>query len=182
MTGTSERTMRHIFYAAQSGVEIQPGVKQGNAHGHEEREGRVQFRFFLLKSPGAGDKPTQIRFVSEPPEAYDLAWAIDLLLDPKVTAAEYEAQHFRVKQSGAKSSVSYRLAPHVYESAGGKVQTEAGVEAYWTGEGDRKYALFVSRGNDFINVPIPRAGFRFAAAFLRHLALSASWVETKQGA
>jgi hypothetical protein len=181
MTGKSERTVRHIFYAAHSGVEVQPGVKQGSGHGHEESEGRVLVRFFLLKPPGSTDKPTQIRFVSEPPEVYDLAWAIEMLLDGKVSPQEYEANHFKVKSSAAKTSVSYRLSPHVYESAAGKVQTEVGVEAYWAVAGDRKFAIFVSRGNDFINVPIPRAGFRFAAAFLRHLALTQCWVE-KSGA
>ena len=177
MTAKSERTVRHIFYAAQSGLEIRPGVREGSGHGHEEREGRVQFRFFLLKPPGSTDKPTQIRFVSEPPEAHDLAWAIEMLLDGKVSVPEYEADHFKVKVSATKTSVSYRLPPHVYESAAGKVQTEVGVEAYWAASGDRKFAIFVSRGNDFINVPIPRAGFRFAAAFLRHLALAQCWVE-----
>jgi hypothetical protein len=177
MTGKSERTVRHIFYAAHSGVEVQPGVKQGSGHGHEESEGRVLVRFFLLKPPGSTDKPTQIRFVSEPPEVYDLAWAIEMLLDGKVSPQEYEANHFKVKSSATKTSVSYRLSPHVYESATGKVQTEVGVEAYWTASGDRKFAIFVSRGSDFINVPIPRAGFRFAAAFLKHLALAQCWVE-----
>jgi hypothetical protein len=181
MTGKSERTVRHIFYAAHSGVEVQPGVKQGSGHGHEESEGRVLVRFFLLKPPGSTDKPTQIRFVSESPEVFDLAWAIEMLLDGKVSPHEYEANHFKVKSSAAKTSVSYRLSPHVYESAAGKVQTEVGVEAYWAVAGDRKFAIFVSRGNDFINVPIPRAGFRFAAAFLRHLALTQCWVE-KSGA
>ena len=181
MTGKAERTVRHIFYAAQSGLEVRPGVREGSAHGHEEREGRVQFRFFLLKPPGSTDKPTQIRFVSEPPEAHDLAWAIEMLLDGKVSAPEYEADHFKVKVSAAKTSVSYRLPPHVYESPAGKVQTEVGVEAYWATPADRKFAFFVSRGSDFINVPIPRAGFRFAAAFLRHLALAQCWVEKPEG-
>ncbi len=181
MTGKSERSVRHIFYAAHSGVELQPGVKQGNSHGHEESEGRVQFRFFLLTPPGATGKTTQIRFMSEPPEAYDLAWAMDLLLNSTVSPQEYEAGHFKVKSSGGKSSVAYRLPPHVYESPGGKVQTEVGVESYWNATGDRKFAIFVSRGNDFINVPITRAGFRFAAAFLRHLALAQCWVERSEG-
>lgn len=180
MSGATERTVRHIFYAAQSGLEIQPGVKRGNAHGHEETEGRVQFRFFLLKSPGSTDKPTQIRFVSEPPEAYDLAWAIEMLLDGSKSSQDYEMHHFKVKVSGAKSTVSYRLPPHVYESADGKVQTEVGVESYWTVPGERKFAIFVSRGSDFINVPVTRAGFRFAADFLRHLALAQCWVESPQ--
>ena len=181
MTGKSERTVRHIFYAAHSGVEVQPGVKLGSGHGHEESEGRVLLRFFLLKPPGSTDKPTQIRFVSEPPEIHDLAWAIEMLLDGKVSSQEYEANHFKVKSSATKTSVSYRLSPHVYESAAGKVQTEVGVEAYWASSGDRKFAIFVNRGNDFINVPIPRAGFRFAAAFLKHLALAQCWVEKPGG-
>ena len=181
MSGTSGRTIRHIFYAAQSGVEVQPGTRQGTVQGHGETEGRVQFRFFLLKPPGSTDKPTQIRFVSEPPEAHDLAWAIGMLLDRKVSITEYEADHFRVKVSATKTSASYRLPPHVYESAAGKVQTEVGVEAYWAASGDRKFAIFVSRGNDFINVPIPRAGFRFAAGFLRHLALAQCWVKKSEG-
>jgi hypothetical protein len=180
MTGKSERTARHIFYAAHSGLELQPGVKQGNSHGHEESEGRVQFRFFLLTPPGSTGKTTQIRFVSEPPEAHDLAWAMDMLLDTNVSPQEYEASHFRVKSNGIKSSVSYRLSPHVYETSTGKVQTEVGIESYWSSPGERKFAIFVSRGNDFINVPIPRAGFRFAAAFLRHLALSQCWVERSE--
>ena len=175
------RIQRHIFYAAQSGVEVQPGVKQGSGAGHEESEGRIQFRFFLLKPPGSTDKTTQIRFISEPPEAYDLAWAMGMLLDMGLSPQQYEANHFRVKSSGSKSSVSYRLSPHVYESATGKVQTEVGVEAYWSTVGERKFALFVSRGADFINVPIPRAGFRFAAAFLGHLALAQSWMERSAG-
>ncbi len=181
MNGNSGRTMMHVFYAAHSGVELQPGVKQGSGSGHGGSEGRVQFRFFLLKPPGATDKPTQIRFMSEPPEAYDLAWGMEMLLNPALSPQEYESNGFRVKSSGAKSSVSYRLPPHVYESAAGKVQTEVGIEAYWTGTGERKFALFVSRGNDFINVPIPRAGFRFAAAFLKQLALAQCWVEKSEG-
>jgi len=147
MTAKPERTVRHIFYAAHSGLELQPGVKQGSAHGHEESEGRIQFRFFFLKPPGSTDKPTQIRFVSEPPEAYDLAWAIEMLLDGTVSPQEYEAGRFKVKSSGAKQSVSYRLPPHVYESANGKIQTEVGIEAYWTSPGERKFSIFVSRGN-----------------------------------
>lgn len=178
---TMERSTRHIFYAAHSGLEIKPGVKEGSGHTVEEREGRVQFRFFLLKHPGSTDKPTQIRFVSEPPEAYDLAWAIEMLLDATVSAQEYEANHFKVKSSSVKTSVSYRLPPHVYESPAGKVQTEVGVESYWTTATDRKYAIFVSRGNDFINVPIPRTGFRYAAAFLKHLSLAQSWIGRAAG-
>ena len=181
MSGTNERIIRHIFYAAHSGVEVQPGLKQGSVLGHEESEGRVQFRFFLLKPPGSTDKPTQIRFISDPSEVYDLAWAIEMLLDGKVSSQEYEANHFKVKSSATKTSVSYRLPPHVYESATGKVQTEVGVESYWTTPGDRKFAIFLSRSNDFINVPIPRAGFRFAAGFFRHLALAQCWVEKPRG-
>ncbi len=181
MTDKTERTVRQIFYAAHSGLELQPGVKQVNGHGHEGSEGRVQFRFFLLKPPGSTDKPTQIRFVSEPSEAHDLAWAMEMLLNPGVSPQEYEANHFKVKSSGAKTSVSYRLPPHVYESSAGKVQTEVGIESYWTAPGERKFALFVGRGNDFINVPVPRAGFRFAAAFLKHLALAQCWVEKGEG-
>ncbi len=177
MTPKVERTIRHIFYAAQSGLEVRPTVKDGIGHSPEEREGRIQFRFFLLKHPGTTDKPTQVRFVSEPHEAHDLAWAIEMLLDGTVLAPEYESNHFKVKISGAKTGVSYRLSPHVYESASGKVQTEIGVEAYWTKSGDRKFAFFVSRGSDFINVPVPRSGFRFASAFLKHLALAQCWVE-----
>ena len=181
MTGKSERIVRHIFYSAQSGVEVQAGSRQGSVAGREESEGRVQFRFFILKQPGSTDKPTQIRFVGEPPEVYDLAWAIEMLLDGKVSTQEYETNHFKVRSSATKTSISYRLPPHAFESAAGKVQTEVGVEAYWSTPDDRKFALFVSRGNDFINVPIPRAGFRFAAGFLRHLALTQCWVEKSEG-
>ena len=181
MNGKAERSMRHIFYAAHSGLEVQPGVRQGSVLGHEESEGRVLFRFFLLKPPGSTDKPTQVRFVSEPPESFDLAWAIEMLLDDRVSTQGYEANQFRVKSSSAKTSISYRLPPHVYESPAGKVQTEVGVEAYWATPADRKFAFFVSRGSDFINVPISRPGFRFAAAFLRHLALAQCWVEKPEG-
>ena len=181
MTGKYERTVRQIFYAAHSGLEVQPGVKQGSGQGHEENEGRVQLRFFLLKPPGSTDKQTQIRFISEPTEAYDLAWAMEMLLNVALSPLEFESNHFKVKSSSAKSSFAYRLSPHVYESSAGKVQTEVGVESYWTTPNDRKFAIFVSRGSDFINVPMTRTGFRFAAAFLKQLALAQCWVEKCEG-
>ena len=61
--------------------------------------------------------PGKIRFVGEPSEVYDLAWAIDKLVDGTVSPKEYEADNFRVKSGATKTSVSYRLPPHVYEAA-----------------------------------------------------------------
>ena len=124
-----------------------------------EHSGRVQLRFFKLTPKTKPDELTQIRFLCEPDEAYELA--------------------LKIGQVGsAAAPCKEKLNPHKFSAGeqGGETVTTLAVER-WERNGKSGYALTVGRGKEFISVPVPLAKFLFAGEFLRVLATEQSWVE-----
>lgn len=112
-------------------------------------EGRIALRFFRLASGSH-----QIRFVVEPREGFDLYRRIS-----------------QVHLEGGKESLT-----HKFEAGEGETVTKLTVECYER-NGKKGYALSIHRGEESINVPAPASDFLFAGEFLKHLALTQSWVE-----
>lgn len=144
------------LYSAKSGLEITPEIRVNSGKG--QSEGRVQLRFFLLKAPGAADgKVTQIKFLLEPFEAYDLSLRM-----------------LRVFAEGGKTKLV-----HKFGSGENEMITSLIIEK-WGRDGKGGLGLAVGRGESFISVPvnadsIPR--FLFAAEFLRSMSVRQSWFD-----
>ena len=117
--------------------------------GERPTEGRIALRFFRME----GGHPA-VRFIVEPAEAFELHLKIG-----------------RIFRDGGREGLVHR-----FESSEGEIQTRLTIERY----GDDKrpgYALAVQRGEEKINVPVSAERFLFAGEFLRHLAMTQSWVE-----
>lgn len=141
------RTPRFTVYAKESGVEFAPAERKQPG---KPDEGRVALRFFRLAS-GAH----QIRFVTEPWEAFDLARRIEA-----------------VAPAGGKETLTHR-----FDAGDGETVTKVSVECYER-NGKKGYAFSVQRGEESINVAAPLGQFLFAAEFLKHLSVTQSWVES----
>ena len=102
---------------------------------------------------------TQIRFICEPDEAFELALMIS-------------------RVAGSSTPCKEKLNPHKFSTgeAGSETVTTLSVEK-WERGGKSGYALTVGRGKDFISVPVPLAKFLFAAELLRSLATGQCWVD-----
>jgi hypothetical protein len=162
MPQTSElkRDRGYEIYSQATGVEIRAASKNSEENGQvTERAGRVQLRFFKLTPRTKPDELTQIRFICEPDEAFELA--------------------LKIGQVGSATAPGKeKLNPHKF-SAGeqnGETVTTLAVER-WERNGKSGYALTVGRGKEFISVPVPLPKFLFAGEFLRSLATEQSWME-----
>jgi len=149
--------VKHIFplYAQNAGVEITPEVKE--CAGKGKRVGIVQLRFFLLQAP-TGGKTTQIKFLCEPWEAFDLAIRMD-----------------KVVREGGKEKLTHKFAP----PTGQEIVTSVTVEK-WERAGKSGLGIAVGRGDAFISVPIAKdntSRFLYAAEFLRYLATQQQWID-----
>ena len=148
------------MFSQSAGIEIRAAVKSSEEHGQAtERSGRIHIRFFKLAPKSGPDDVTQIRFICEPDEAFGLSLMMCQVAGSSVPCKE-------------------KLNPHKF-AAGGQGEetvTTLSVEK-WERGGKGGYALTVSRGKDFISVPVPLAKFLFAGEFLRVLSTEQSWVE-----
>ncbi|MFA7405204.1 MAG: hypothetical protein WC007_14510 [Pelobacteraceae bacterium] len=143
------------LYSQNSGMEITPAIKVNGTKGTSE--GRVQLRFFLLKAPGEGGKTTQIKFVLEPFEAFDL----------------FLRMH-KVHSEGGKEKIVHKFVTGTTETI-----TNLTVEK-WERGGKSGLGFAVGRGEAFISVPVNKdsiSRFLFAAEFLRSMSVRQSWVD-----
>jgi len=148
------------IFSQSTGVEIREAFKSHEEGGVvTERAGRVQLRFFKLTPKTKPDEVTQIRFICEPDEAFNLALMIGQAAASSVPCKE-------------------KLAPHKFAGSeqAAETVTTLSVEK-WERGGKSGYALTVGRGKEFISVPVPLTKFLFAGEFLRTLAVEQSWVE-----
>lgn len=154
------RSRCYEIFSQSTGLEIRAAVKTAEENGTAvERSGRIQLRFFRLTPKTKPEEVTQIRFICEPDEAFELALKISLTAGSAVACKEKLSPH---KFSGGEQS--------------GEIVTTLSVEK-WERGGKSGYALTVGRGKDFISVPVPLGRFLFAGEFLRTLATEQCWVE-----
>lgn len=143
------------LYSQNSGMEITPEIKVNDIKGTSE--GRVQLRFFLLKAPGEAGKTTQIKFILEPFEAYDLFLRMN-----------------KVHTEGGKEKI-------VHKFVAGDVETITNLTVEkWERGGKNGLGLTIGRGNAFISVPVNKdsiSRFLFAGEFLRSMSVRQSWVD-----
>jgi hypothetical protein len=155
-----KRCRCYEIYSQSTGLEIRESVRVQEENGQTcERSGRVQLRFFKLTPRTNPDEVTQIRFICEPDEAFELGQKI-------------------ARTAVSTVPVKEKLSPHKFSGGadGGETVTTVSVEK-WERGGKSGYALTVGRGKDFISVPAPQGKFVFAGEFLRFLATSQCWVE-----
>jgi hypothetical protein len=148
------------IFSQSTGVEIREAVKTTEDQGQvTERSGRIHLRFFKLTPRIKPDDVTQIRFICEPDEAFTLAGIMTQVADASAPCKEKLNPH--------------KFSPHDQAE---EIVTTVTAEK-WERNGKSGYALTVSRGKDFISVPVPRAKFLFAATFLNYLSTEQCWVE-----
>lgn len=144
-------------FSQKSGLEISAEMKETREGNRVERTGRVQLRFFLLQSPTEG-KTTQLKFICEPFEAYDLFLKIK-----------------KLAHAPGKEKLTHR-----FKNGEEEIVTTVAVE-HWQ-RGDKSgFGFSAGRGNDFISVPISHdqgARFFYAGEFLRFLSFEQQWHET----
>ena len=154
-----KRNHCYEVFSQSTGVEISAACRTVKEHEQiVERRGRVQLRFFKLVPKSNPNDITQIRFICEPDEAYNLS-----LMIGQVAASSAPCKE--------------KLQPHKF-SAGdqGDTVTILSVEK-WERSGKGGFALTVARGRDFISVPVPLIKFQFIAEFLRFFAFEQCWIE-----
>lgn len=147
------------IFSQSTGVEIRETHKSHEENGRvTERVGRVQLRFFKLTPKTNPEEVTQIRFICEPDEAFELA--------------------LKISQVGnSTSACKEKLSPHKFSTVEhGETVTTLSVEK-WERGGKSGYAFTVGRGKDFISVPTPLGKFLFAGEFLRALSTEQCWIE-----
>ncbi|MBC8017388.1 MAG: hypothetical protein H7X83_02565 [Verrucomicrobia bacterium] len=149
---------KRIFslYSQNSGLEITPEIKINAGKG--QSEGRVQLRFFLLQSPGSTGKTTQLKFLLEPWEAFDLALRMD-----------------KTFKDGGKEKIVHKFTP----AGSPEMITSLTVEK-WERAGKSGLGIAVGRGDAFISVPVGKVStsrFLYAAEFLRFLSTRQGWVD-----
>ena len=148
------------IFSQSTGIEIRAAIKTTEMRGQiTERCGRIHLRFFKLTAKTKPDDVTQIRFICEPDEAFDLSQVIRQVAGSTVPCKE-------------------KMNPHKFSTGeqGDETVTTVSVEK-WERGGKSGYALTVGRGKEFISVPVPLAKFIFAAEFLRALSIEQCWVE-----
>ena len=150
---------KHIFslYSLRSGLEITPEIKVNGAKGTSE--GRVQLRFFLLQAPGAaGGKATQIKFLLEPWESFDLALRME-----------------KIFRAGGKEKITHKFTPPGQP----EMITSVTVEKWQRGD-KSGLGLAAGRGDSFISVPVGNdsaSRYLYAAEFLRFLSTKQGWID-----
>jgi hypothetical protein len=154
-----KRTRCHEIFSQSTGLEIKAAMKTSEENGTvTERSGRIQLRFFKLTPKTKPEEVTQIRFICEPDEAFELALKISQVESSAIACKE-------------------KLSPHKFSTAEhGETVTTVTVEK-WERNCKSGCALTVGRGKDFISVPMPPAKFLFAGEFLRALSTEQCWVE-----
>ncbi|HBA71651.1 MAG: hypothetical protein A2X82_10280 [Geobacteraceae bacterium GWC2_55_20] len=154
------RSKCYEIFSQSTGVEIRSAAKNHEERGVVvERSGRIQLRFFKLTPKTNPDDITQIRFVCEPDEAFELFHKISSVAASTTPCKE-------------------KLNPHKFSTGEPAIETVTTLTAEkWERNGKSGYALTVGRGKDFISVPLPLAKFLFAAEFLRYLSTDQCWVE-----
>jgi len=154
------RSKCYEMFSQSTGVEIRSAVRSHEERGVVvERSGRIQLRFFKLTPKVNPDDVTQIRFVCEPDEAFELSHKISCVAASATPCKE-------------------KLNPHKFSSGEPATETVTTLTVEkWERNGKSGYALTVGRGKDFISVPLPILKFQFAAEFLRYLSTDQCWVE-----
>ena len=148
------------IFSQTTGLEIRSAVKASEENGTvTERSGRIQLRFFKLTPKTKPEELTQVRFICEPDEAFELALKISQVASSAIACKE-------------------KLNPHKFSAGeqGAETITTLNVEK-WERSGKSGYALTVGRGKDFISVPMPLSKFLFAGEFLRALSTEQCWLE-----
>lgn len=167
MSLSNELTRSNCYeiFSHATGVEISPAVRSHEERGVAvERSGRIQLRFFKLSPKINPDDVTQIRFICEPDEAFELSLKLSSVASSPVPCKE-------------------KLNPHKFSTGDPAVETVTTVTAEkWERNGKSGYALTVGRGRDFISVPVPLSKILFAAEFLRYLSTDQCWVERQDKA
>jgi len=150
---------KHMFslYSLKSGIEITPEIKVNDTKG--QAEGRVMLRFFLLQAPGAAaaGKATQIKFLLEPWEAFDLALRME-----------------KVFQNGGKEKITHKFTP----PGQAEMVTSVTIDKWKNGQ-KSGLGIAVARGDSFISVPVGAdsvSRFLYAAEFLRFLSTRQGWI------
>ncbi len=154
-----KRYRAYEIFSQATGLEIREATKSSEEKGIvTERSGRIQLRFFKLTPKTSPEEVTQIRFICEPDEAFELA--------------------LKISQVGSSAlACKEKLSPHKFSTTDhGETVTTLSVEK-WERNGKSGYALTVGRGKDFISVPMPLAKFLFAGEFLRGLSVEQCWLE-----
>jgi len=162
MSQPSELMRFHCYeiFSQSTGVEIRASIKNQEVGGIiTARSGRIMLRFFKLTPKTNPGDVTQIRFLCEPDEAFELSRIICQVGTSAVPCKE-------------------KLHPHKFVSGdqGAETVTTLSVEK-WERNGKAGFALTVGRGKDFISVPAPLLKFLFAAEFLRFLSTEQCWVD-----
>jgi len=156
---TLKRSRCYEIFSQATGLEIKAAIRTAEEKGIvTERSGRIQLRFFKLTPKTRPEEVTQIRFICEPDEAFELA--------------------LKISQTGSSTvACKEKLSPHKFSGEqGNETVTTLSVEK-WERGGKSGYALTVGRGKDFISVPMPAGKFLFAGEFLRTLSSEQCWVE-----
>lgn len=153
------RSRCYEIFSQSTGLEIRAAIKTTEENGAvTERTGRIHLRFFKLTPKSNPEEVTQIRFICEPDEAFELALKISQVGNSTIACKE-------------------KLNPHKFSTGEhGETVTTLSVEK-WERNGKSGYALTVGRGKDFISVPTPLGKFLFAGEFLRSLSTEQCWVE-----
>lgn len=147
------------IFSQSTGMEIRAAIKTTEENCTvTERAGRIHLRFFKLTPKTKPEEVTQIRFICEPDEAFELA--------------------LKISQVGTSpSACKEKLSPHKFSTVEhGETVTTLSVEK-WERGGKSGYAFTVGRGKDFISVPTPLGKFLFAGEFLRVLSTEQCWIE-----
>lgn len=141
----------------KAGLEISAGVKE-KRNGKSKREGKIEFRFFRMEAPSEG-KTTQIKFIAEPFEGYEIFLKVNKLL-----------------REPGKEKLTHRFElPDKKE-----IVTNLQIE-HWAKGDKRGFGFAIGRDNDFISVPITgsqaSAKFMHAAEFCKFLSMRQCWEE-----
>lgn len=152
----SKRDIKPIcsLYAANSGLEITPEHKFNSRK--KQSEGRIQLRFFILTAPTTG-KTTQLKFILEPGEAYDLYHRMRVIY-----------------AHGGKDKLVHKFAQ------GDEVTTTTLSFDKWEKGNKSGLGISIGRGDTFISVPFSKEStsrFLYAAEFLKFLSVRQAWIE-----
>lgn len=158
-TGSLKRYRCYEIFSQATGLEIRAAVKSSEENGVViEQSGRILLRFFKLTPKTRADEVTQIRFICEPDEAFELALKIGQVGSSQIPCKE-------------------KLHPHKFSGGEGGETVTTLVAEKWERSGKSGFALTVGRGKDFISVPAPLAKFLFAGELLRALSTEQCWSE-----
>src|SRR5512133_2398947 len=88
-TSTLKHYRCYEIFSQSTGLEIREAIKTSEENGTvTERTGRIQLRFFKLTPKTKPDEVTQIRFICEPDEAFELSLMIGQVASSSVPCKE----------------------------------------------------------------------------------------------